>query len=102
MKIDAVRFGVRTNKTIRKANKSTISYDMEKAILKQSNNGSVISSYGDKLIKSANNFEQINKKERKRKLKQDADEIEEDEDYEQDEEFYVQVLPDHMNVKKIQ
>jgi hypothetical protein len=103
MRIESVRFGVRSSKTIRKSGqKGVISTDIEKAILKQSNKGVSIQAYGEKLIKSANNFEKINKNERKRKLKQNANEVEdEDEIFEQeDEEFYVQVIPDKNQEKR--
>jgi hypothetical protein len=97
MRIDSVRFGVRTSKTIRKSGQKTaITFDMENAIIKQSNKGASLQAYDDKLIKSANNFEKINKNERKRKLKQNANEVEEEDEYfeQEDEEFYVQVIPD--------
>ena len=95
MRIDTVRFGVRTNKTIRKTGqKNGTSVEVEKALLKQINKqGARIHAYNEKIIKSSNNFEKINKNERKRKLKENVSENEEDEYFEQnDEEIYVQVI----------
>lgn len=96
MRIDAVRFGVRTNKTIRKSGqKGATIQDIEKEILKQSNKTPQVMLYGDKLVKSANNFEKKNKQDRKRQLKQnkDTEYISEEEEYlediEQDQEIMV-------------
>ena len=65
MRIDAVRFGVRTNKTIRKP-ASGPSMKLENEILKQSNQQAKIELVNGKLMKSANNFEKKDKNDRKR------------------------------------
>ena len=77
MRFDTVRFGVKTNKTIRKAGqKGAMIQEVEKTILSKSNAVAQVELYDGKLLKSKNNFEQINKNERKRKLKKDEEKAE--------------------------
>lgn len=73
MRIEATRFGVKTNKTIRKSgNNSSALKKLQHDVVKMSNaSGPKIELVNGKLLKSANNFEKKNKNERKRKLKQD-------------------------------
>jgi hypothetical protein len=53
MRIDSVRFGVKTNKTIRKAGtKGGIIDKIEKEVLKQSNQPAKVELYNGKLLKS--------------------------------------------------
>jgi hypothetical protein len=71
MRIDATRFGVRTNKTIRKAgsHSEALSKVQEKVLKESYASNPSIELVNGKLLKSSNNFEKINKKERKRKLR---------------------------------
>ena len=72
MRIDATRFGVKTGKTIRRAPTGGANVALHKAqaeALKQSQKNQLqIELVNGKLMKSAHNFEKINKKERKRQL----------------------------------
>lgn len=96
MRIEATKFGVKTNKTLRKAGaqKGGIIEEVEKTVLKQSNSVAQVELYNGKLLKSKNNFEQIDKNERKRKLRED-DETANDQQYDsedQEEEIMVQLV----------
>lgn len=104
MRLDSVRFGVRTNKTIRKAEgttKGTFLSQAQQLAIKKSNEElkSKVAVYKNKMIKSENYYEKINKKEqRKRKLREDEVEtygIEEEElDTIQEKEIMFRVVPD--------
>ena len=63
MRYDTVRFGVRTNKTLRKQCLSSANSAAEQLILKSSNAKSSINLYGgDKLLISAKDYEELDKK----------------------------------------
>jgi 3-hydroxy-3-methylglutaryl CoA synthase len=107
MRIDAVRYGVRSNKTLRKvAGRSDALYKAQNEVLKKSyGSGPKIELVNGKLMKSANNYEKVDKNERKRKLKENEDQyydaISEEEGYdEEDEIFYVHVVDDTNKVAR--
>ena len=97
MRIETVRFGVKTNKTIRKGGTQQIK-KMETEILKHCEKQARIELIGGKLLKSSKNYEKIDKNERKRKLKQDDTSSEEES--EEQEEYLVQVIHDHEELKR--
>lgn len=99
MRIEAVRFGVKTNKTIRKGGTQQIK-KMETEILKHCEKQARIELIGGKLLKSSKNYEKIDKNERKRKLKQDAGEASSEDEDEEQEEYLVQVFHDHEELKR--
>ena len=58
MRIETVRFGVRTNKTIRRVGqKRAMICEVGRTILSKSNEMSQVKLYDGKLFKSKNNFE---------------------------------------------
>lgn len=105
MRIDSVRFGVRTNKTIRKTN-GNISEAVEKVILNNAtkvSKGIQLKIKDNQMVKSAKNFEKIDKNERKRKLKQDQyaeDEYNYQEDQELEDEIYVDIVSEYKPMAK--
>eukprot|EP00347_Sterkiella_histriomuscorum_P014199 403361792 len=106
MRIEATRFGVRTNKTIRKAGNTSVALSkLQDEVVKKSNaSHPQIELVNGKLLKSAKNFEKIDKNERKRKLQQnEVYSNQHDEEYdsaEESQEFYVQIVENTKKSKK--
>lgn len=110
MRIEGSRFGVKTNKTIRRAGEGAknqaLSKAQEQAVKLSQKNHPQVELVNGKLMKSANNFEKVNKKERKRQLTEAMEDedrygVEEDEEYMDEEmQYQIQIVKDSMTAKQ--
>jgi hypothetical protein len=98
MRIEGSRFGVKTSKTIRRApaNGQALNKAQNEALKQSQKSHPQVELVNGKLMKSANNFEKVNKKERKRQLTEameDQYQVEADEqDFEEEEQYMVEIV----------